>query len=404
MAHSKLTAKTQSKPNPAAKNQLLPPAAAVMAAGRASQAMPNVPAEPTLPLHHVGHALKAAREARGLAVEDLANELMIRRYYLQAIEDGNYKTLPDRVYAMGFVRNYSDYLGLDSNALTEQFRREAYSGRQNNAKVELSFPEPVSHNIVPGKTALLAGLVLAALAVAVGLFITQPKDLADSLAVAPLKPLPSASTVPAPTTQAVANIDSTSAITTTNDTTPTDTANNATVSAPTETALEQPVVVSDLPKLATAPTPAASATPAPAVAPVPSPAMPPAVASTPAPSTPPTPAMAVVLVIKQPSWVEVRNAEGQTLLSKIAKAGDLLPLPNQKGLTLTLGNAGGVLLQVGDKMQAAFGPAGEVRRNIKLDPLLATLAPPATSSSASSAAQSLKPPMSLPAAANNTQE
>ena len=398
MANSKFTSKANLATDQKTTAKNAPLASGALAAGRASQAMPTLPAEPTLPLHHVGHALKAAREARGLTVEDLANELMIRRYYLQAIEDGNYKTLPDRVYAMGFVRNYSDYLGLDSNALTEQFRREAYSGRQNNAKVELSFPEPVSHNIVPGKTALLAGLVLAALAVAVGLFMSQPKDLAKTMPSAALKPLPLASSVPAPSPQAAANVDSTSAINTTNNDIATpDTVNNVTTAeTATETAaaiaeVAAPVVVSDLPKVATATAQAGQA--------VVPPAMPPAATNTqPQPIAPPAAPMAVVLVIKQPSWVEVRNAQGQTLLSKIAKAGDLLSLPNQKGLTLTLGNAGGVLLQVGNKVQTAFGPAGEVRRNIKLDPLLATFAPPAIATPA------VSPPASLPATTNNTPE
>lgn len=330
-------------------------------AQRASAATLPV-AEPTLPLHHVGHTLKEAREARGLTVEDLANELMIRRYYLQAIEEGNYKTLPDRVYAMGFVRNYSDYLGLDGNALTEQFRREAYSGRPHNAKVELSFPEPVSHNIVPGKTALLGGAVLAGIALAVGLFMTKPNSNTSDDAA--LKALPSATSAPAPIAQAANNFDSQAAITTTN------TAQTATDATPAATTTE------------TTTTTAAMALPAPVeapeIAPVTTTTLAPIANTNTAPSAAPTAASASTpaqatqasLTIKQTSWIEVRNAQGQTLLSKIAKVGDVLALPNQQGLILTVGNAGGVVLTVNNKALATLGPVGEVRRNIKLDTLL----------------------------------
>jgi cytoskeleton protein RodZ len=381
MATTKTTATKITPKSTAAAN-------AAIGAQRASAATLPV-AEPVLPLHHVGHTLKEAREARGLTVENLANELMIRRYYLQAIEDGNYKTLPDRVYAMGFVRNYSDYLGLDGNALTEQFRREAYSGRPQNAKVELSFLEPISHNIVPGKTALFAGVVLAGIALTAGLFmIKSTSNPTDDTA---LKALPSATSAPTPIPQAANNFDSQAAITTTNNNSP---VNNETVDMTTTTAAvatdnTTPATPAALPTTPVTSTSLAPVTNSDTTATSVTTADNSLVSSAPAPTV-----AQASLTIKQTSWVEVRNNQGQTLLSKIAKAGDVLALPNQSGLVLTVGNAGGVVLTVDNKALATLGPVGEVRRNIKLDSLLQPATPKAATTVV---APAMPAPTSLPA-------
>lgn len=51
--------------------------------------------------------LAAARQRRGLSLEDVAAITKIRVYYLQAIEDGTFNKLPHGVYRRSYIRQYA---------------------------------------------------------------------------------------------------------------------------------------------------------------------------------------------------------------------------------------------------------------------------------------------------------
>ena len=61
----------------------------------------------------LGETLQRARQARGITVEDAERATRIPRRYLEALEQENFAILPAPVYARGFLRSYSGYLGLD---------------------------------------------------------------------------------------------------------------------------------------------------------------------------------------------------------------------------------------------------------------------------------------------------
>lgn len=61
----------------------------------------------------IGGKLKEAREARGLTVTDVANELKIRTCYVEAMEDNKFMDLPPDIYRFGFIRTYADFLEID---------------------------------------------------------------------------------------------------------------------------------------------------------------------------------------------------------------------------------------------------------------------------------------------------
>ncbi|MEE8346611.1 MAG: helix-turn-helix domain-containing protein [Dehalococcoidia bacterium] len=69
----------------------------------------------------LGETLQRARQARGITVEDAERATRIPRRYLEALEQENYSILPAPVYARGFLRSYSGYLGLDPAALLPLF-------------------------------------------------------------------------------------------------------------------------------------------------------------------------------------------------------------------------------------------------------------------------------------------
>lgn len=47
----------------------------------------------------------------------------IRIAYLEALERGDYGVLPGVVYAIGFLRSYARFLGLDADALVDRYRK-----------------------------------------------------------------------------------------------------------------------------------------------------------------------------------------------------------------------------------------------------------------------------------------
>jgi cytoskeleton protein RodZ len=111
----------------------------------------------------VGALLRETRERRGQDLVFVANALRIRQPYLQAIEDGRSDDLPGSTYAVGFVRGYAEYLGLDSKEIVRRFRQE--NGEFTN-RAELVFPSAVSEGSIP--TGALLGFAIIAAAAAYG--------------------------------------------------------------------------------------------------------------------------------------------------------------------------------------------------------------------------------------------
>jgi cytoskeleton protein RodZ len=73
----------------------------------------------------VGEELRAARLRLGEDLRTVSSALRIREEHLEAIEGGAFDRLPGRAYAIGFVRAYAEYLGLDAAAIVARFKEEA---------------------------------------------------------------------------------------------------------------------------------------------------------------------------------------------------------------------------------------------------------------------------------------
>jgi cytoskeletal protein RodZ len=61
----------------------------------------------------VAEQLRAAREARKLTIEQVADMTKIRTDHLRALEQGNFNTFPAVIYIRGSVKNYAAALKLD---------------------------------------------------------------------------------------------------------------------------------------------------------------------------------------------------------------------------------------------------------------------------------------------------
>jgi cytoskeletal protein RodZ len=71
-----------------------------------------------------GSILRDARVGKKISLETIEQATKIRKKFLEAIETDDFSKLPSLSYAKGFVRNYSDYLGLDSANVLAFFRRQ----------------------------------------------------------------------------------------------------------------------------------------------------------------------------------------------------------------------------------------------------------------------------------------
>src|SRR3979409_295382 len=72
----------------------------------------------------LGEQLRTQRERKNITLEQAAADTRIREKFLKALEDGDYASLPGAVYTRGFLRNYSDYLDLETDELVILYQQE----------------------------------------------------------------------------------------------------------------------------------------------------------------------------------------------------------------------------------------------------------------------------------------
>ena len=326
----------------------------------------------------VGTGLREVRERLGWRLPEVAEGLRIRMEFLIAIEEGNLSSLPGPAYRAGFVRSYAQALGLDGEEILRRFRDAGQLGEL--PKTEIQFLAPVPDRGVPKGAIVFIGFIVVLAAYGLWYHHTeQARRLAQSVPQVPaeLQPLAIPPKVTAPATiNAVP----------------------AHKAAPPPAQPSQPSAPakpeSAQPSAGTATSTPAPATPtaqttASALAAPNTPAIPSAPANTaaPQPATPaPTPAPGAGMVINatQDAWVQVSDASGNILFSKVLHAGDSWPVPQEPGLVMTTGNAGGTIITTNGKPSQPLGAAGVVLHGYQLTPQ-------ADSSAASAASSNLVP-------------
>jgi cytoskeleton protein RodZ len=121
----------------------------------------------------VGELLRMTRERQGQELQSVANQLRIRLAYLQAIEDARFRDLPGSTYAVGFVRSYADYLGLDGGDVVRRFREEA---ARVHGRPKLVFPAVSAEGKIPGAAVLLLSAVGAAIVYGAWYYLSSSED------------------------------------------------------------------------------------------------------------------------------------------------------------------------------------------------------------------------------------
>jgi cytoskeleton protein RodZ len=143
----------------------------------------EISGESETPLETVGQDLRAARLRLGEDLATVSRTLKIRKDHLEALEEDRFEALPGRAYAVGFIRSYSDYLGLDSVQCVERFKLEI-AGR---GEAEL----PVVQDVIEERRLPHGWLVIAAVVTALIIYGAYHLAMsADSLANQPVATVP----------------------------------------------------------------------------------------------------------------------------------------------------------------------------------------------------------------------
>jgi cytoskeleton protein RodZ len=318
-------------------------------------------------LRQVGEALQQRREDLGLDLDEIGAVLRIKPAYLAALEQGRTYDLPGPAYAVGFVRAYSDYLGLNTEQILVRFRAEAAG---ITARPDLTLPVPLGERSLPGGALVLVALILALCGYGIWYYLsTGERDRPERVTAVPasLQPpvVPGATVlVPPPPMGTIP----TSANAAPSSSPPVPPATTPEAAAPPQPAIPQPPPpMPPNPRTAAAPPPPASPAPPTATAQ-------PAAATPAAPATPPAigPAAAqagrISIRALADCWIQVRAPDQSIVFSRVLKSGEVYKVPARMGLSLRTGNAGALEIDVDSKPAPSIGGIGTLRRDVALDP------------------------------------
>jgi len=133
-------------------------------------------------MESIGKHLRESREHRGLTVDQISRDTNISRHYLVALEEDRYDAFPAEPYVIGFLRNYSEYLGLDTESLIGKYRTQKIQEQPAPLEELIRKPSPWPLRILWGAAGLVAVLIVGFLVVPplVGFVATLPQALASS--------------------------------------------------------------------------------------------------------------------------------------------------------------------------------------------------------------------------------
>lgn len=127
----------------------------------------------------LGRILAETREARGVSLEDVERETRISRRYLLALEEEDFTAFPAQVQARGFLRVYSQYLGLDVAEMLALFPNDSADdtadGLVHNDRIFREHREsrrqtlPTMPSVSVRREPLLVGLAIAGLLIVAGI-------------------------------------------------------------------------------------------------------------------------------------------------------------------------------------------------------------------------------------------
>ena len=310
----------------------------------------------------VGDHLRGLREQRGLSLDEIARITRVASRYLEALEANRFSALPAPVFTRGFIRAYCQALGQSPDVALAQ-----YDGRDGTAPARPApAPAPPPHaKETEGRSpsavmvSLVLLIVLGMALVAVALMTQPAREERRAAPAEPLRPMPPAATPPV--TPPVVGAPSVAAAP----------APPAGITTPSPTAPVAPATPATPPseRVAVATPPPPQSAPA-------QPAAPLATAQTPAPAPLPDIQAAtsglsspyrLVARVSEATWIRVRMEDGAST-EETVPAGAVREWVSNRPFVLTVGNAGGVLLELNGRTLPPLGAKGSVISRLVLPP------------------------------------
>lgn len=328
----------------------------------------------------VGTVLKTERLKHEKSLEEIARSLRISKRYLEIIEEGTKEDFPERVYALGFVRSYAVYLGLNAEDITKRFKTEVLGDHQQEPLVFLLPEAEVSS---PRGMILVISAIVALLCIAGWYFYRHSNDIIVAKEIpAELQKAIHGESQKAPMAEMADSPEQTDGVAQSSQPAlvPADAeeigsaeedeeldvpASFNTIAPTTENTIRENVERGSevsAPKVQTESTllqPEQLNTQAADVQPGSSGASP----ATPVTETP----LSIKLSFVEKCWIEVKDNNQKIIVQKSFHPGDVYTVNAKIGRQLSVGNAGGVKISVNDSNPTVIGGSGIVTR-ISLDP------------------------------------
>jgi cytoskeleton protein RodZ len=313
----------------------------------------------------IGMALKSARRQQEMSLADVSRRLNISSDFLASLEAGTFDDLPGPTYVVGFLRSYARLVGIDSDALVDSYR-----GLAGQAPLIQTYNMPMTARPPQRSGPLVASVVvvLAVLAYSGWYWVngTAQNDVLTTELATPEFTVPPtvgadlpeiALTVPDTTTPspiAPATVSTVTGAPVSTD-----------VPAPVDVAVvppQMPVPVQEMVPATPAITPDALAT---STAPVLEP-QPTSLPTNAAQATLRDPGQEIIIRAVASSWVEIIRNDGGAVMTKLMRAGDSYVVDADSSVYLSTGNAGGLVVIVGDDKPRTVGKIGEIVRDLPL--------------------------------------
>jgi cytoskeleton protein RodZ len=278
-----------------------------------------------------GGALRLAREAQGLSIQDVASRLRLGPKQIEAIEADQFAKLPESTIVRGFIRNYAKLLKMNAGPLLDAYIVIVPSNAQHELTVKPTTNMQVTSGDKPKTISYILAVLAVLLALGVWLFYqnyiqkpspTLPSASDESLSSEGLEPLPEPALPAAERTP-----ESQSAIELTLPPATDTTSSSPAVGAPTDITTPATVVPNPSPASAVA-----------------SPVVPPPAAPTSAPVS--TSTAKLEINATQETWVNVVDASGREIYSKTIFAGSRESIDVTPPVNVTVGNAGATSLNM----------------------------------------------------------
>ena len=308
----------------------------------------SIVAESQIYRSRCGGALRAAREKQGLSVQDVANRLKISVKQIEALEADNFEALPVPTIVRGFIRNYAKQLRLNSEPLIDAYTVMVPSSLPYDLTVKSATKMKMTSNDKP-KTNFylwlgLGAVLLAAVWIFYQQYIQKPSPIEPTKPVVesalPIEPLPEVA-LPAIDRETIEVMDQALSLHPDNIATvpeassPTVKTDGAPAGSTTETASTK---TQTLPKPVVTPKPAADQVESSTTEPV-------------SALVPDENTARLEISATQQTWINVVDAGGKEVYSKILYEGNRELIEAKPPLKLTVGNASATKVTFNGKSQ-----------------------------------------------------